>query len=39
MQGNFVVYSVDGSNIVVEALDYGTSFISINGRIYWMAYR
>lgn len=39
MQGNFVVYSVDASNITVEALDYGSSFISITGRIYWMAYR
>ena len=39
MTGLFHVYSVDATNITVEAPDYNNSFISIIGRIYWMAYR
>ena len=39
MQGIFHVYSVDGTNITVEAVDYAGVFSSITGRIYWMAYR
>jgi len=37
MQGLFHVYSVDGTNITVEAVDYGGVFSSIVGRIYYMA--
>ena len=38
MVGLFHVYSVDATNITVEASEYNNTFISIVGRIYWMAY-
>jgi hypothetical protein len=39
MSGLFHVYSVDSTNITVEASDYNNTFVTITGRIYWMAYR